>query len=74
MINIKYKSLKPSFTLLEVLVSLIILAITINGVAKLFKTSNDIKVYYELIDAQNNFIEFNNISKTKNIKFNKTLK
>jgi prepilin-type N-terminal cleavage/methylation domain-containing protein len=74
MISIKYNNLKPSFTLFEVLVSLVILSITIGGVTKLFKTSSDIGVYYELIKAQNNFTEFDNISETQNIKFNKTIK
>ena len=74
MINIKHNNLKPSFTLFEVLVSLIILSLTISGVTKLFKTSNDVEVYYELIDAQNNFTQFNHVIETKNIKFNKTLK
>jgi len=70
MIKMKYNNKKASFTLFEVLVSLIILSITISGISKLFKTSSDIEVYYELIDAQNNFAQFNFINDTKNIKFN----
>ena len=58
-----------AFTLFEVLVSLIILSMTISGVTKLLKDSNDIEIYYELIDAQNSFNEFGIVNDTKNIKF-----
>ena len=59
---------KNSFTLFEVLVSLIILSVVISGISKLFVNNNTNKIYYELQDIENNYIENNKVNNTNNIK------
>ena len=72
MITTKTKEIlkKNSFTLFEVLVSLIILGITISGIARVFTQENINETYYQLQSLENNYIENNIISNTNKIKFN----
>jgi prepilin-type N-terminal cleavage/methylation domain-containing protein len=60
---------KNSFTLFEVLVSLVILAVVLSSVKKLFIDDNSIPVYYELQELENNFISTKTVFDTQNIKF-----
>jgi prepilin-type N-terminal cleavage/methylation domain-containing protein len=63
-----------AFTLFEVLVSLLILASILSGATKLFKSSNNIEIYYDLIDLQNSFDQYHTVKDDQNIKFIPTLK
>ena len=63
-----------AFTLFEVLVSLLILTSVLSGVTKLFKSSNNIEIYYDLIDLQNSFDQYRIVKDDQNIKFIPTLK
>jgi len=58
----KQKSLaKNSFTLIETLLSLIIVSIIISGFAKLINPNTNYKKYQELQKAQNEFTKTNKI-------------
>jgi len=60
---------KNSFTLFEILISLVILAIVLSGVQKLFVDNNSVSIYYELQELENDFISDKIIGETDNIKF-----
>ena len=62
-----YKS--PSFTLFEILVSLVILSVLMITLTKLYKGDDTIKTYYELQNIENNYIENKTILNSENIKF-----
>jgi len=61
---------KNSFTLFEILISLVILSIVLSGVKKLFVDDNSVATYYELQSLENDFISTNKVEDTLNIKFN----
>ncbi|MEA2019267.1 MAG: prepilin-type N-terminal cleavage/methylation domain-containing protein [Campylobacterota bacterium] len=60
---------KNSFTLFEILISLVIFAIVLSGVQKLFVDDNAISIYYELQELENDFTSTKTIGETSNIKF-----
>ncbi len=60
---------KNSFTLFEILISLVILAIVMSGVQKLFVDNNSVSIYYELQELENDFISDKTVGETDNIKF-----
>lgn len=60
---------KNSFTLFEVLISLVILSVVISGISKLFVSDDTNQNYYELQTIENDYIEQNKINSTQNIKF-----
>ena len=60
---------KNSFTLFEILISLVIFAIVLSGVQKLFVDNNSISTYYDLQKLENDFISTKTIGETPNIKF-----
>ena len=62
------KIYKNSFTLFEVLVSLMVLSIVISSVSKLNINSNTIKIYYDLQALENDFISSGVINQTEDIK------
>lgn len=59
---------KNSFTLFEVLISLVILSVVISGISKLFVSDNANQSYYELQTIENDYIEYNSIKSSENIK------
>jgi len=59
-----------SFTLFEVLVSLVILSVLILSLTKLYTQDDNIQTYYELQDTENKYIESSILITTKNIKLN----
>jgi len=59
---------KNSFTLFEVLISLIILSVVIANISKIYTNKNTTKVYYELQNMENEFISTNHVTNTNNIK------
>jgi len=59
-----------SFTLFEVLVSLVILSVLIISLTKLYTQDDNIQTYYELQDTENKYIESSILITTKNIKLN----
>ncbi len=60
---------KNSFTLFEILISLVILAIVLSGIQKLFVDNNSLSVYYELQKLENDFLSDKIVGETDNIKF-----
>ena len=70
MINLtKSQNISKAFTLLEVLISLVILGVVLASVSKLFVKNNDTEIYYELQKIENNYIETKTIQNSQNIKF-----
>ena len=59
---------KNSFTIFEVLVSLVILSIVVSNISKLYSQKDTSKTYYELQNMENEFISTNKVSSTQNIK------
>ena len=59
---------KNSFTLFEVLISLVILSVVISGISKLFVSDDTNQRYYELQTMENDYIEYNSIKSNENIK------
>ena len=59
--------MKKSFTLFEVLVSLVILGVVLGGIVHLYSKSDPLSIYYELQDIENNYIESHIVKSTKNI-------
>jgi prepilin-type N-terminal cleavage/methylation domain-containing protein len=57
------------FTLFEVLVSLVILSVMMLTLTKLYKQDDSLKIYYELQNIENNYIENKIILNSENIKF-----
>jgi len=60
---------KRGFTLLEVLLSLVILGVILASVSRLFVKNDDIETYYELQKIENHYIETKTILDNENIKF-----
>jgi len=60
---------KTAFTLFEVLISLILFAIVLTTLSKIFIQNDDIEVYYELQNIENNYRETKTIQNSENIKF-----
>ncbi len=60
---------KNSFTLFEILISLILLSIIISGISKLFVNDDYNSKYNELQIIENNYIEHKVINNSENIKF-----
>ncbi len=61
--------IKQSFTLFEVLISLVILGVVLSSITKLFKSTNDIDTYSKLQFIENEYIEKGTISYDKEIIF-----
>ena len=59
---------KKSFTLFEVLVSLVVLAVVFTIVLKLFVCNDDIDTYYELQSIENQYNESATIKQSEKIK------
>ena len=59
---------KKSFTLFEVLVSLVILSVVISGVSKLYTKKETTETYYELQNMENEFIATKKVTSTQTIK------
>ena len=57
-----------AFTLFEVLVSLVILAVMMISFTKLYKNDGTVKTYYELQNIENTYIETNTILMSEDIK------
>ena len=66
--------IKKSFTLFEVLVSLIILGVVLTLVLKIFNSNDNIKVYYELQTIENNYNESGTIKQSEKIQFQLLMK
>ena len=62
------KIYKNSFTLFEVLVSLIVLSIVISSISKLTIDNDTTEIYYELQTLENSFISSGVVNQTENIK------
>jgi len=62
---------KKSFTLFEVLVSLIILGIVLSLVLKIFNRDNNIETYYKLQSIENQYFESGVIEQSEQIQFQK---
>jgi hypothetical protein len=60
---------KKSYTIFEVIISLIIFSIVLSSMQKLFIDNNTIPIYYELQNLENEFILTNKVHDTKDIKF-----
>ncbi len=60
---------KTAFTLFEVLISLILFAIVLTTLSKIFIQNDDIEVYYELQNIENTYRETKTIQNSENIKF-----
>jgi len=65
------QNLKKSFSLLETLVSLIILSIIISGFSHLFTVNMSYQTYKDLQEIENKFYFDGNVTDIKNIKFAK---
>lgn len=61
--------IKQSFTLFEVIISLILFSITLSTIIKLFGVDNHINTYYELQQMENQYIQTKNITNTEKIVF-----
>jgi len=63
-----------SFTLLEVVVSLVIIGVIFGNISKFMMGNNNLNIYYELIKQENNFIVNDDIENSKYINFAKSIK
>lgn len=61
--------MKKGFTLFEVLVSLVIFAIVLSGIQKLFVDHDTIPTYYELQKIENNYIQTGTVIQSEKIQF-----
>lgn len=61
--------MKKGFTLFEVLVSLVIFAVVLSGVRKLFVDHDNISTYYELQNIENTYIETGTVIQSEEIQF-----
>lgn len=61
--------IKKSFTLFEVLVSLIILAVVLSIVLKLFNKDDNIETYYQLQEIENKYNESGSVEQNEKIQF-----
>ena len=60
---------KKSFTLFEVLVSLIIVGVVLTLVLKIVNANDNIKIYYELQTIENYYNEIGTIKQSETIQF-----
>ena len=60
---------KNGFTLFEILISLVIFAIVLSGIQKLFVDNNSISTYCDLEKLENDFVSDKIVGETDNIKF-----
>jgi len=63
--------IKKSFTLFEVLVSLVILGVVLTFLLKLFSPNDNIDTYYELQTIENQYNESGTINQSEKIQFQK---
>lgn len=61
---------KKSFTLFEVLISLVLLSLVISITLKLFNSNDNVEIYYQLQDIENRYNENGVINQNEKIKFN----
>lgn len=61
---------KKSFTLFEVLISLVLLSLVISITLKLFNSNDNVEIYYQLQDIENRYNESGVINQNEKIKFN----
>ena len=66
--------IKKSFTLFEVLVSLIILGVVLTLVLNIFNSNDNIKTYYELQTIENQYNESGTIKQSEKIQFQLLIK
>ncbi|MEA3384344.1 MAG: prepilin-type N-terminal cleavage/methylation domain-containing protein [Campylobacterota bacterium] len=59
---------KQSFTLFEVLISLVILGIVVSSISKIYTKNDTTKIYYQLQDMENEFVTTNKVTSTPDIK------
>jgi type II secretory pathway component PulJ len=59
---------KKSFTLFEVLLSLIILSIVVSGISRLYIDNDITENYYTLQKMENEFVTTGEVTNTTNIK------
>ncbi len=62
---------KKSFTLFEVLISLIILAVALSIIVKIFTSNNHIETYNNLQNIENNYMESGVVGQSEEIQFQK---
>ncbi|WP_412725044.1 prepilin-type N-terminal cleavage/methylation domain-containing protein [Arcobacter sp. 15-2] len=62
--------MKKGFTLLEVLVSLVILGVILLSIMRFYTKNNDIEIYSELQTIENIYTEHKTISNTQNVILN----
>lgn len=60
---------KNSFTLFEVVISLVIISIALISIIKLFNNNSNINIYYKLQSIENNYIQNNTIDQYEDIRF-----
>jgi Tfp pilus assembly protein PilV len=58
-----------SFTLFEVLISLVILSVALIALLKLSSQSDDLEIYSDLQELQNNYYENKTVEQTEQIRF-----
>ena len=62
-----------SFMLFEVVISLFILSIVFIGISKIFVVNNNLDIYKDLQNIQNEFVVFGTVTDTNEIKIEKGL-
>ena len=62
-----------SFTLLEVVVSLVIIGVVFSNINKFMISNDNLNIYYELIKQENNFIVNRDIENSKYLNFTKSI-
>lgn len=60
---------KNSFTLFEVLISLVILSVVLLNINNIFLFSDTTQTYIELVEQENQFVQNGSVSDTSNLKF-----
>lgn len=60
--------MKNSFTLFEILISLIILSIALSSLIKIFTPNENIQTYNELQEIENQYIQNGTVLNSQNIK------
>jgi len=60
---------KNSFTLFEVVISLVIISVVLISIIKLFNNNSNINIYYKLQSIENNYIQNNTIDQYEDIRF-----
>lgn len=61
--------LKKSFTIFEILVSMVVLALVFSIIIKLFTTNDTVETYYQLQEMENQYNETRSINSTNKIVF-----